>query len=34
MLEKFIRHRKCRPRPKVCKNIYKRILQIFWKVQK
>jgi len=28
-LEKFIWHRKCRPGPKVCKNIYTRIVQIF-----
>jgi len=33
-LENFIRHRKCRPGLKVCKNIYKRNVQIFWKVQK
>jgi len=30
-LEKFIRHRRCRPGPKVCKNIYKIIVPIFWK---
>jgi len=33
-LEKFIRHRKCRPGPKLCKNICTRIVQIFWKVEK
>jgi len=30
-LEKFIRHIKCRPGPKDCKNIYKRIVRIFGK---